>query len=413
MRRVPAPLAPLALLLALLAIPAAAAGRGMRLATDAALNAHALAAAGADVLPADDVPPLVAPLPAAAPRGPLVHLHIPKTGGSSVRMVFESIYSELNCSRDNLSNESLPLPPAGAPCTWAHVENSDRAFLARAGVGAAGRDVHLDYLTGHVHHGMCALLSSRLPGRCSYTTVLREPVARLLSHYGWLTWRVPVAVAAVCPACVGSADAFVDALANGTQLAPLYIDNLQTRVISGDGLFSSLTGGRLDDVAPSVDAAMLRRAKHNLASAYSVIGFTEALPDYVAALRAHMGLPPAPPAPAPEPAASGGAGGSAAAAGAASGGGLTPAAGATGGAGGAPAVPVVNETPGRHVVSFDSLAAASRAKLVASLKWDLQLYEFARRLAASRGGGAPPPAAAARLRRKRRRAAEAAEGGSA
>ena len=346
------------------------------------------------------------PLPPGVP-GPLVFLHLPKTAGSSVTALLYEMFGELGCARDPLANRRLPLPPDGAPCVWAHAHTNpgddDREFIARAAFGdtdrPGGRPVRLDFLLGHLPFGYCPVLNSGLlaggaqggsargGARCAYTTVLRHPIERALSHYGYLLSLVPQVVLGPCPECA-DAEAFARELGNATgRLAPLRLDNLMTRLLAGDMLWSTLTAGKRWDVAAAADGAMLRAAMGNLAAHFPVIGFTEQLASYARELRAYLGLPPAPPPPPPPPAAAG----SGAEGGNSSSGGAAPDAAAPPPAPRpatpVPSVPVVNPTPPRFQVRFSQLSPAARAALVRSQRYDLLLYRYARRLAAARRGG--------------------------
>jgi hypothetical protein len=287
---------------------------------------------------------------------PLVFIHVPKTAGSTVSALFEGMMRELRCARQPLAPADGPPPPAGgvaaAPCVWAHAfagpDRNDRLFLGRAAMGPANGTappLHIDYLIGHLPFGFCPLQNSSMAHECTYTTVLRRPVERLLSHYSYLMRAEPQVVLKECAAC-GDVDVFARALANGS-LHRLQLDNTATRMLSGDGFLSSVSDNRIDDIAWAANGAMLRRAKSNLVSQVSVLGFTEDLPAYVSALRRFLGLPPA-------------------------------AAGA--------ALPVLRAAPpagGR--IDANGLSAATLQRIMRSQAFDLRLYEFARRLARRRG----------------------------
>jgi len=294
---------------------------------------------------------------------PLVFIHVPKTAGSTVTAVFKSIFAEeLKCSRDPLSSAIFkgPVPPPDARCTWAWAyaapDGDDRNFLGRVAMGGGGgngttradgdptsRQIHIDALIGHVSFGICPLINSTMPNPCSYTTVLRHPLDRVLSHYSYLMQVAPQVVLEECPTC-GDVDAFARALVSGS-LHKLQLDNTATRMISGDGLLASLSSNRIDDVSCATDAMMLRRAKTNLAQHFAVVGFQEDLPAYVRALRGFFGLPAD--------------------------------------ASGAP-LPTVNPTLGRRVTA-GGLSAETRTLLMRSQSYDMHLYEFARRMVRRRG----------------------------
>jgi hypothetical protein len=312
----------------------------------AALAAGAARADATPLTEADDEPP---PRPQ-----PLVFLHIPKTGGTSLALTLQRFLGELNCTRDALGDDDPQ--PGNETCVWAHAfpgkDHDERLFLARAAVGAAGRNVKLDYLMGHLHFGSCILLNATLPKRapCVYTTVLRDPLARIVSHYRWLMRAAPHVLLRRCPECT-TIDAFAAAINNGTMITRLYLENTQTRVLSGDGFWASITNNRLRDVALLADSEMLERAKANLASAaVPFFGLTEDMPAYVRRLRAFLGLPPA------------------------------------AGAEAAARMVVANAAP--DALSAEALSPRTRELLLESQAQDVHLYEFAKRLLAARGGAA-------------------------
>jgi hypothetical protein len=293
--------------------------------------------------------------PRAPPFAPLVFVHVPKTAGASVAAVLQrALVEELGCAQDALSG-SAPPPPPGARCVWAHAlagpDGDDRTALAAAATGAVHREVRLDFLMGHVPFGVCPLLNAS-GGGCDYTTVLRHPLDRLLSHYGYLLRRAPHIVLEACAECA-TIEGFAEALAAG-RLQGLYLDDLATRLISGDAFWQTFTGNRLCDAAPASDTAMLARAKFNLAHHFSVIGFTDRLDEYLARVRGRLGLPPTPPAPA--------------------------------GGGGAAGTPRMHEAPPGGRLRAGHLAPETRAALLRAVANDVRLYEFARRLVRRRGG---------------------------
>jgi hypothetical protein len=308
-----------------------------------------------------------ATVPAAPLFNPLCFLHVPKTAGTTVSALLQQALQELGCVRDELV-ESAPPPPAGAPCTYAHpaagLGTDARVALGQAAAGASNRLVRLDFLMGHLPFGTCPLLNATRP--CAYTTVLRPPLERLLSHYSYIMRVAPHIMLEPCPGCA-SIDGFARALAAG-RLRRLLLDDLTTRMLAGDGFWSTFTDNRIKDVAPMADAAMLKVAKFNLAHHFPIVGFTDDLGGYMRRLRVWLGLPPDAP---PEALVRGqGPGREERQQGAAA----------------APAAALrLRETPARTRLRVAHLAPETRKLLLRAVAQDAKLYEFARRLVRRRG----------------------------
>jgi hypothetical protein len=279
---------------------------------------------------------------ALAPRAPLVFIHIPKTGGTALIDAYQTLFEHMNCTRDPLGDN----PPANkaAACRWAWAISTptqdDRNALLRLALTGGARPLRLDYLMGHLPYGFCDVMNSPWPG-CSYSTVFRQPVARVVSHYHHVMASHPAAILDLCPRCT-SIEAFAEALESG-QLSPLGLDNLQTRMVAGDGFWAAASRGRINDVAPRADEAMLQKAKVNLVKHFSVIGFSEDLQDYVEEARDFLGL-------------------------------------------GSEAAPVVGQPSGppSKAKPAEALSPETHARIARTQQYDLRLYAFAKRLHALR-----------------------------
>ena len=88
----------------------------------------------------------------------IVFLHIPKTGGVTLRRTLKRKYSRF------LSEETLTKPRQA----FARVPLSERATA--------------QVVAGHLHYGV----HEYIPRECDYITVLREPVARVVSSYNYI-----------------------------------------------------------------------------------------------------------------------------------------------------------------------------------------------------------------------------------
>ena len=92
----------------------------------------------------------------------LVYIHIPKTAGTSLRKLISRRY---------------PGRFAKAPNTFSHAEVAEERLRAQV-----ANDPRPLAIGGHIVFG----LRDALPADARYLTVLRDPVERTLSHYGYL-----------------------------------------------------------------------------------------------------------------------------------------------------------------------------------------------------------------------------------
>jgi hypothetical protein len=185
----------------------------------------------------------------------LVQIHIPKTGGAALRGI---ISSELGGRFKQKLN------------TITHPEKAE----ARIRAIGAGEGVRPPALCGHIVFGLRDLL----PPDTRYVTVLREPVERTLSHYGYLVApRDP----ALHPHGLLSRDSpyrpemsLEECLSDPDYL----LDNLQTRmIVCRRSPFEELP----------VDA--LEQAKKHLQERFAFVGVTERLDELIVLLTTAYG----------------------------------------------------------------------------------------------------------------------------
>jgi Galactose-3-O-sulfotransferase len=177
----------------------------------------------------------------------IVFLHLPKTGGVTLRRTLKWKYAP-----DLLSFETLTKP----------AESLGEVPLSRR------RSTRV--LTGHLHYGV----HEYIPQRCEYITLLREPIARVVSYYYYILghpkhWRHAELVRSGM-----SLDEFV-------RTSPERgIENDQTRMLSGRG------AGELD--AGSLGRSALDEAKRNL-ERFLVVGLTERFDESFILIRRALG----------------------------------------------------------------------------------------------------------------------------
>jgi hypothetical protein len=183
--------------------------------------------------------------PATSPC--IIFLHLPKTGGVTLRRALRWKYAP-----ELLNFETLTKPAEAL----GEVPLSERRS-ARV-------------LTGHLHYGV----HDYIPQRCEYITLLREPIARVVSYYYYILkhpkhWRHAELVRSGM-----GLDEFV-------RTSPERgVENDQTRMLSGAG------AGELD--AGSLDRKALEQAKRNL-ERFLVVGLTERFDESFILIRRALG----------------------------------------------------------------------------------------------------------------------------
>ena len=171
----------------------------------------------------------------------LIHLHIPKTAGSSLSRI--------------LARET----PPEARLTLGDHNLDQLTAMSRP------RRQQIRLLFGHLSHGV----ARQLPQRCQYISVLRQPGPRLLSFYRYIgrTEHHPLH-----RAVTGGKMSFGDFL-DYTARTPEFrieVDNGQSRRLAGNMTAAGL--GR--------EKALLRRALHHIFSPHFIYGLTEHFEDF-------------------------------------------------------------------------------------------------------------------------------------
>ncbi len=184
-------------------------------------------------------------------RYTIVFTHVPKTGGTTLDHIIRAVAAVLHQQRKRLRSPRRGVLPR---------QERNQRLLNLAPVPDEQLATH-DYLSGHFPFG----IHCRLPRHALYVTLLRDPVARLLSqvrfgidHRKW------------------SHDASVTELIEQGRL----IDNLQTRQMAG-----------VADREVPCTATTLASALENLRSHYAIVGLTERFDDMLKALITLLGWP--------------------------------------------------------------------------------------------------------------------------
>lgn len=176
----------------------------------------------------------------------LLFIHIPKTAGTAL---WTALQPESGLSRHLLLYPDTP----GYPGEYI-------LYLTESQLS------NLEFVYGHFGFRM----HNFLPQRCEYATVLREPVARTLSHFFQLrrSGQTP-------------ADITVDEFFSEKTKTPL--DNLMTRLISGE-TFEVLPVGK-------VNAKVLQHAIDNLHTWFTYVGIQAHMSEVQRHVAARLGLP--------------------------------------------------------------------------------------------------------------------------
>lgn len=180
---------------------------------------------------------------------PLIFLHVPKAAGSTMQEIVVRHYKGGKGYRFTGAPERL------------------RAFAEMPEAERASYDV----MTGHVPFGV----HRHVPGPCTYMTMLRDPVDRIVSHYYFVLSRPDHYLHAMVRERAMTLRDYVE------QRASIELDNDQTRYFleptGEDPRFTPIT----DD--------LLERAKRNLEEFFPVAGLAERFDDSLVLMRCVFG----------------------------------------------------------------------------------------------------------------------------
>jgi hypothetical protein len=188
----------------------------------------------------------------------LIFLHIPKTAGTTLKRVIERQYKVSEIGK----------------CYYQKRVKTLREALDRLNGLPKERADEIKIIVGHVGFGV----HEYLPWPCSYFTILRDPIDRVISSY-YQTRR-------------GESDplreearrlSLKDFVSSGLVKA---MDNGQTRLLSGAAVEEDLLGKKVE--YGRCDEAMLERAKKNLREQI-VVGLSERFDESLMLLKSVLG----------------------------------------------------------------------------------------------------------------------------
>jgi len=225
---------------------------------------------------------------------PLVFTHIPKTGGTTVAEALNKELKEKGCGTIRPIKGILNIKKGKHRCFVLDVRSGWKLFPW--GIFSPNEIRNLPPLRtiiaveGHVPFGVCRFFDAN----CSYTTILREPLERYVSHVRWECFKTHNE--SLRPFCNSSIAEYTRALMRG-DLWFYGVDNHQTRMLSGDMSENSLGLPCFDSGACNrlgfreVGPTQLRIAIRNIAFHYPVLGLLEDLDGFSKRLKQTYGYP--------------------------------------------------------------------------------------------------------------------------
>eukprot|EP00798_Chlamydomonas_sp_ICE-L_P021608 gene21608-28608_t len=203
-------------------------------------------------------------------KSPFVFIHIPKTGATSIlenikqsiektgsmgvdvtdtpnvevvkrnATLFHNMVDEY-IRRGGFSTETaiqrlLSRQHMHVGCFYTHLQVGPGSNARLALANLASHDgARIRFVIGHVPYGYCMFAEKG----CTYVTLMREPISRLLSHYYYLQQMHPDMLKSVCKGGCSDFPSFIREMSKGGDT--LGLDNIQTRMLGGESFRSTST----------------------------------------------------------------------------------------------------------------------------------------------------------------------------
>ena len=190
----------------------------------------------------------------------LIFMHIPKCGGSTLISILNRVVPESRRFR-------LGSDIAGSRMALAALPDSER--------------LHIDLLYGHLSYGWHELL---FPRQAQYITIVREPVARVVSHYNFVRsreWHY------LHSQVVDAKMTLADYVESGITTE---VNDGQVRQISGVEDIVQAPYGRSEVGYGEDHGALLEKAWENIERHFLLVGLLERFDESVRRLRQLTGL---------------------------------------------------------------------------------------------------------------------------